>query len=508
MDDGSDDHASPELACVAGAAAQSPPQLQLQRRCCSVTPPPSPPCAPFSIGTARCRSVTPPTLQAARPRSSRVVPLFESNKPGVNEEMRSQIVQQLLASQLAFVDALNSCLKVYYEPLVAGLKAEKPVLSRDKLRPLLTYFRDVLKVHTQFCCELNAHVTAGGGAEDGGLLIIGAAFDTLVAGLPSICLYVGDFHIKMTMLDEVEKYPGFADFLKNAQQQYKDHTLRELLTLPMLRLQMYKDCVKDLIQTTPSNHPDALSLPNFLSAFSVVVTQATESVLAYEGCHKMVDVAKRLNTIVAGLNLMESHRRYVREGNLVKVCKTKNKRFLFILFNDILLWGRELPFAGFMLQKVLPLANVSAKVEPDCSLYNYAFSIRALDKSFIVCAAGKEERDAWIDDITAVGKQLRKWQQVIANIKAGKRGEEATRVSSQPPTPELTFTAPTLQQFQTVGRCSICMTGFVKVVKAKHHCKLCGKVVCDDCSKGRMQLPSKPDQRSRVCDPCFKCNSQ
>eukprot|EP00656_Telonema_subtile_P023680 TRINITY_DN2523_c0_g1_i5.p2 TRINITY_DN2523_c0_g1~~TRINITY_DN2523_c0_g1_i5.p2 ORF type:complete len:202 (+),score=36.49 TRINITY_DN2523_c0_g1_i5:109-714(+) len=41
----------------------------------------------------------------------------------------------------------------------------------------------------------------------------------------------------------------------------------------------------------------------------------------------------------------------------------------------------------------------------------------------------------------------------------------------------------------------------------KHHCRRCGKVFCDKCSKNRTKLPPEDgygDEKVRVCQPCFE----
>jgi len=36
----------------------------------------------------------------------------------------------------------------------------------------------------------------------------------------------------------------------------------------------------------------------------------------------------------------------------------------------------------------------------------------------------------------------------------------------------------------------------------QHHCRNCGQVVCNDCSKQKMTLPSSA-KPARVCDACY-----
>lgn len=49
-----------------------------------------------------------------------------------------------------------------------------------------------------------------------------------------------------------------------------------------------------------------------------------------------------------------------------------------------------------------------------------------------------------------------------------------------------------------VRRCSLCDTQF-SMFRRKHHCRVCGKVVCGSCSTSRLAIRT---ELQRVCDPC------
>ncbi|TMW69515.1 hypothetical protein Poli38472_001671 [Pythium oligandrum] len=57
--------------------------------------------------------------------------------------------------------------------------------------------------------------------------------------------------------------------------------------------------------------------------------------------------------------------------------------------------------------------------------------------------------------------------------------------------------------------CQICERSFT-VFRAKHTCKVCGRKICDDCSKNRVKLNRRLERRkgSRLCDPCARSYMQ
>jgi len=64
------------------------------------------------------------------------------------------------------------------------------------------------------------------------------------------------------------------------------------------------------------------------------------------------------------------------------------------------------------------------------------------------------------------------------------------------------------QQDSEVDSCTICGEAFTTTFR-RHHCRQCGKIVCDNCSKGRHRLPRlAKGGKQRVCDMCAKTISE
>ncbi|XP_071730093.1 uncharacterized protein [Rutidosis leptorrhynchoides] len=53
--------------------------------------------------------------------------------------------------------------------------------------------------------------------------------------------------------------------------------------------------------------------------------------------------------------------------------------------------------------------------------------------------------------------------------------------------------------------CMLCNVRFHPILCSRHHCRFCGGIFCNDCSKGRSLLPAKflKGDPQRVCDVCF-----
>jgi hypothetical protein len=52
------------------------------------------------------------------------------------------------------------------------------------------------------------------------------------------------------------------------------------------------------------------------------------------------------------------------------------------------------------------------------------------------------------------------------------------------------------------NKCSLCQEKFT-LLKRKHHCRKCGRLICSNCSKGNTKLLSLQDKQNRICKSCF-----
>eukprot|EP00928_Gymnodinium_smaydae_P034491 TRINITY_DN24425_c0_g1_i1.p1 TRINITY_DN24425_c0_g1~~TRINITY_DN24425_c0_g1_i1.p1 ORF type:complete len:320 (+),score=60.68 TRINITY_DN24425_c0_g1_i1:94-1053(+) len=58
------------------------------------------------------------------------------------------------------------------------------------------------------------------------------------------------------------------------------------------------------------------------------------------------------------------------------------------------------------------------------------------------------------------------------------------------------------QRDEDVSACPTCNVGFTTTVR-RHHCRQCGGVFCDDCTRSRLRLPKLPNAgKVRTCDRC------
>ncbi|XP_071500345.1 pleckstrin homology domain-containing family F member 2-like [Diadema antillarum] len=172
----------------------------------------------------------------------------------------------------------------------------------------------------------------------------------------------------------------------------------------------------------------------------------------------------------------------VGEGVLTKNCRKRCKPRQFFLFNDALVYGNiVLSKKKYNKQHILPLEDVRLKsVEDEGNLKN-GWQIISATKSFTVYAATATEKSEWMAHIN----------KCISDLLAKSGKKPATDLS------------PVWVPDHDAPHCMLCNKRFTTLFR-RHHCRKCGKVVCQACSAKKFMLPLQSNTPLRVCDYCYQ----
>ena len=155
--------------------------------------------------------------------------------------------------------------------------------------------------------------------------------------------------------------------------------------------------------------------------------------------------------------------------------RKKNHIYQFVLFSDTLIYGSERKVKSvtgkrFDHHRTLQLRNMMVDDVPGHEHTN-AFQLRSNEKSFVVFAASREKKFDWIVAI----------QEAISAAKESAAGDGATL-------------APVWAADSESKVCTLCSSAF-SMFNRRHHCRVCGRLVCGPCSKARQN-------KLRVCKEC------
>ncbi|KAK7079185.1 FYVE, RhoGEF and PH domain-containing protein 5 [Halocaridina rubra] len=199
--------------------------------------------------------------------------------------------------------------------------------------------------------------------------------------------------------------------------------------------------------------------------------------------------------------LIRPGRDLLKEGELLKLCRRVMQPRYYILLSDVLLYTSYIssgPGGALKLNYELPLEGMRVET-PKAEDFKNEFSVISTSRSFTLQASTAEERDAWITTLREAIEEnaLRRSTFLQAKIPS----------YQQPTTSTLGKQAPVWIPDYRVTMCQQCTAEFTLTFR-RHHCRACGKVVCDHCSANRAPLQYKRNQSMRVCDRCFEVLQQ
>ena len=277
-----------------------------------------------------------------------------------------------------------------------------------------------------------------------------------------------------------------------AVQTNKAWTLEMYLITPVQRLLRYTLLFRDYRAHTRDGSAEAGAADALLGALAACAAAVNASVRREQNALQLrrvrdsfASVPRDVADVILGDHL------FVREGALTKVCRKTNMRRYFWLFSDCLLYGAAAA-QGYVFHRYLPLARMRVKSLADTDEVANAFQIISAEKSFTVIADTPCEKDFWLLDLTEALGQGRTHALAQEVYTGGQASTEADAGD-----------APVWVPDKLAARCMVCGASF-SVIRRRHHCRNCGKVVCGACSAQKRVIPgldlATPE---RVCKFCY-----
>ena len=103
--------------------------------------------------------------------------------------------------------------------------------------------------------------------------------------------------------------------------------LHTYLNMPMERIPRYKMLLQELLQSTAPEHIDYAPLQTALNSVNLVAFKIQEIIARRENARKIDELSAKVGIDLRG-------RRFVRDGTLRKVCRSKVQKYYIVLLED------------------------------------------------------------------------------------------------------------------------------------------------------------------------------
>ena len=352
--------------------------------------------------------------------------------------------------------------------------------------------------------------------------------------------YIREFEsMQKQYLEQLKKYPKFAEKVREFEQRNENEcnklNMQHHLLKPIQRIPQYRLLLQQYLHHLKPDDVDYEDTVNALEVVSRVAEHANQAMNEDANFAKLL--ALQAKVVCKQKDIVQPGRVFVKEGELLKVCRKHVQPRWFVLLSDALLYMTQIQSSDILyLNYELPLddcqlvyqrdddaAGTQQQKEPQQTTtattddkdtkkkksqqlqqtknLERQFSVHTTIKSFTLIAKSRQERDEW----------LRAMRQTIDDYVERKQSFLSRKHQLVAPLPEpkaaagelLGRKAPLWTPDAQVANCQLCTSNFSALFR-RHHCRACGRVVCSACSSNKAPLIYLKCRASRVCDQCFE----
>lgn len=247
-------------------------------------------------------------------------------------------------------------------------------------------------------------------------------------------------------------------------------TLAQVMRSPIPWQNYATKFAHDLAATIQSTSPEYVKKLNDFESQTSSMTEAIDCIPKLEAISKMM-ITEPFPIVVGG-------RRILKQGTAFKHCRSNITKREIYLFSDMFMYaqlncGKLLAPASYVLTHMR--IDIPAADKPLIAIY-------APKKSFVLQFQTKEELNSWS---TAM-------KQAIDNAKETLDQVEQYRE------------APIWISDSAADKCMECSKPFNALTRRRHHCRLCGRVLCADCVSRKVVIETISPKPEKVCETCYK----
>ncbi|CAL8318445.1 unnamed protein product [Lota lota] len=402
------------------------------------------------------------------------------------------IAQEIMSSEKVFVDVLK-LLHIDFRDAVAKATRQngKPVVEERVLSQILYYLPQLYQLNRDLLRELEDRVAHWADHQR-----LADIFVQKGPYLKMYSTYIRQFDNNVALLDEqCRKNPAFAAVVREFEMSPRcaSLALKHYLLKPVQRIPQYQLLLTDYLKNLPEDSEDYKDTQAALSIVKEVANHANDIMKQGDNFQKLMQIQYSLN---GHHEIVQPGRVFLKEGTLMKLSRKEMQPRMFFLFNDALMYTTPVQSAQYKLNSVLSLAGMKVS-KPSQEAYQNELNIESVERSFILSASSATEREQWLEAIAKAIDDYTKKKITFISSRSQEEPESVPDIGAP-----LGSKAPIWIPDLRATMCMICTCEFTLTWR-RHHCRACGKVVCQACSTNKFYLEYLKNQPARVCDHCF-----
>uniref|UniRef100_A0A8D0C1S5 FYVE, RhoGEF and PH domain containing 6 n=1 Tax=Salvator merianae TaxID=96440 RepID=A0A8D0C1S5_SALMN len=404
------------------------------------------------------------------------------------------IAKEIMSSEKVFVDVLK-LLHIDFRDSVAHASRQlgKPVIEDRILNQILYYLPQLYELNRDLLRELEERLSHWTDHQR-----IADIFVKKGPYLKMYSTYIKEFDKNVALLDEqCKKNPAFAAAVRDFEMSSRcaSLALKHYLLKPVQRIPQYRLLLTDYLKNLLEDSSDFRDTQDALAVVIEVANHANDIMKQGDNFQKLMQIQYSLN---GHHEIVQPGRVFLKEGTLMKLSRKVMQPRMFFLFNDALLYTTPVQSGMYKLNNMLSLAGMKVR-KPTHEAYQNELNIESVERSFILSASSAAERDEWLE---AISKSIEEYTKKRFTFNPSKSLEEAVPEKEEEDS-IIGAKAPIWIPDTRATMCMICTSEFTLTWR-RHHCRACGKVICQACSSNKHRLDYMKNHPARVCDYCFK----
>ncbi|EDO48232.1 predicted protein, partial [Nematostella vectensis] len=394
------------------------------------------------------------------------------------------ITHEILSTERTFVESL----RLAYEDCYGSVKAAE-VVPESTLNEIFKDLGNIYHLDVKFLQELEERMKTWEDHER-----IGDIVKKYGHFLKMYTTYINNYDKAANVLQETMKEnPQFAELVLEfqASKKCKGLMLNSFMLKPVQRIPSYRLLLIDYLKHLPPESAEYQDIKVALDIVSEVATHINESMKRVDNFEQVLRIQ---GSLVGHEEIVRPGREFIKQGNLLKLCRKDMQERTFFLLTDVLLYTAPVGGNQYKLRETLPLLGMKV-ILPESQEFVNEFSIISTTRSFTLSASTSAERDEWLEELERAINAMTKKKISFFKSKEGiTQDSEDTKLGEK---------APVWIPDARVTMCMLCTDDFT-VTNRRHHCRGCGKVVCGSCSDNLAPLTYLDYAQARVCDMCYE----